>query len=135
MQSYDYANDCTDSQSAPLSRRCASESVVLLLVAHGANINKSSPPWLNKYKLLHIASATGLLATVQLLVDRGACVNSRDNQGRTPLHYAARHPENRLRWSENVEVVRFLLGMGRSPRTWIDEDDNQMSSRGKQMWN
>ena len=44
---------------------------------------------------------TGTLQTAQVLVERGAIINSADERGNTPLHGAAA--------AGNLEMIKFLL--------------------------
>jgi ankyrin repeat protein len=55
----------------------------------------------NGNDLLGMAAATGELASVRLLLDRGADVNRGNDHGWTPLHQAA--------YSNNIELARMLL--------------------------
>jgi ankyrin repeat protein len=66
------------------------------------------------------AAERGHVDTVKLLLERGAEVDSKDNDGRTPLSWAARRPE---------AVVKLLLergaeldskdNYGRTPLSWV----------------
>jgi cytohesin len=59
---------------------------------------------------LHHAVVQGDIELVKSLLKEGVSVNSRDNAGRTALHYAAGAKANRHRVSKgNVEVARLLL--------------------------
>lgn len=60
---------------------------------------------------LHVAAADGRLATVRLLVQRGANVNLIDRHGFTPLRDAIR--------GEHDDVVEFLRGHGAELRTTL----------------
>ena len=53
---------------------------------------------------LHDAAAFGRTRIVELLLDKGADVNVRNEGGETPLHYAARHG--------HTKVVEILLEHG-----------------------
>jgi ankyrin repeat protein len=69
-----------------------------LLIAKGANVDGVG----SRFPLM-AASRNGHLEMVQLLIDRGAQVNSRNVHG-TPLSYAAE--------ANRIEVMRFLLEKG-----------------------
>ncbi|RNJ59936.1 hypothetical protein D7B24_000653 [Verticillium nonalfalfae] len=56
---------------------------------------------------IHLAAAQGWLATVEWLIEIGADIFSRDNQGRTPLHTAAASMG-----IDSTAVVRFLVDKG-----------------------
>jgi L-ascorbate metabolism protein UlaG (beta-lactamase superfamily) len=45
---------------------------------------------------LHLASIKGYTAVVELLINRGMKVNAQDNDGRTPLYYAAKHGNQKI---------------------------------------
>jgi ankyrin repeat protein len=68
--------------------------------------SKLSPDWTNKNResLLAIAAALGNVETVRFLIERGANLNSQDDEGFTALMNAC---QNR-----HVEVVRMLAGKG-----------------------
>ncbi|WP_330359017.1 ankyrin repeat domain-containing protein [Mycobacteroides abscessus] len=53
---------------------------------------------------LHRQSVEFKLANVRHLIDSGADVNAKDDEGNTPLHFAATH--------DSAEVVRMLLDAG-----------------------
>jgi ankyrin repeat protein len=57
-------------------------------------------------EILRVASACGAFSTVQLLVQKGANVNSKDGNGRTSLHHALSHG--------HMEVADFLVSKGAS---------------------
>lgn len=60
--------------------------------------------------LLCYASMYRQPAAASLLVEAGANVNHRGSCGRSPLHYAAMHP--------NMDVVRLLLDCGAKRRSF-----------------
>ncbi|HEX5724697.1 MAG TPA: ankyrin repeat domain-containing protein [Longimicrobiaceae bacterium] len=66
---------------------------------------------------LHVAAWRARHATVRLLVERGAPVDARDGEGRTPLALAVRACVDSY-WSDrrSPESVRALLDAGASPR-------------------
>ena len=63
---------------------------------------------------LHGAAANGELATVQLLIDRGADVNARADNGQSPLHLCNSH----------LEVTKTLVDNGADPNARDGEHDN-----------
>ena len=63
--------------------------------------------------LLHLASYEGFLETTNMLLEYGATVNVRNNDGRTPLHCALA----RCARSQAVNVARLLLGQGADAET------------------
>jgi hypothetical protein len=64
--------------------------------------------WTDHYKngntLLHYAANRGYLDVVKLLLEKGAGVNSRNDDGRTPLHEAMSY--------RHYDVARFLIEKG-----------------------
>ena len=59
---------------------------------------------------LHEAALAGSTAVVQILLERGACIQSQDYKGQTPLHIAADHGfsetmEALLDWNANTEAI------------------------------
>lgn len=71
--------------------------VVRLLLARGADPNV--PAW--DGTPLHRASQSGRIEIVRLLVERGASIEVRDNQGRTPMDVAS--------GEQRDEIVKLLL--------------------------
>lgn len=96
------------------------ETIVQCLLDGGADpeIGHDS----NNYKALHIACSIGDLTVVQLLLDRGAKIDSNVENYSSPLF-------NALAW-ERPRVVRFLLEIGadaNAPRV-LDSDRTSSSS-------
>ncbi|KAJ3109587.1 hypothetical protein HDU96_007169, partial [Phlyctochytrium bullatum] len=71
------------------------------LLDQGAPINCERPA---RYGPLHCAALHGLVEIVRLLVERGANVDDRSFDGRTPLHQAAER--------SHVEIALELLACG-----------------------
>ncbi|PCI97013.1 MAG: hypothetical protein COB15_08590 [Flavobacteriales bacterium] len=71
------------------------------LLNNGAEINTTVSDSSKKRKLIHHASQKGYTELVQFLIDKGALVNDKDSDGKTPLWYAAE--EN------NYEVAKILI--------------------------
>jgi ankyrin repeat protein len=88
------------------------EFVARLLIEHGADVRKAYPVRMAKCTPLHLASANGLTATVQLLLDKGAKLEAKNEQGQTPLHYAVKPNRNRPRGRGNIKTVICLLENG-----------------------
>ena len=88
------------------------ELVARLLIEHGADVRKAYPLRMAKCTPLHVASANGLTGTVQLLLDNGAKVEAKDEQGQTPLHYAVKPNRFRPRERETIKTVICLLENG-----------------------
>jgi pectate lyase len=62
--------------------------ITKLLIIHGANVNAG------KWTALHVAVDFGWRDMAELLIAKGADVNAKSNNGRTPLHLAARYSTN-----------------------------------------
>ncbi|KAI7584206.1 hypothetical protein KC346_g18005 [Hortaea werneckii] len=92
---------------------CAAESVVELLLNHGAQAEVFGQ---DKTTPLMLARST---TVVRLLLKHGANVNATDNEGRTVLMYAV--------WKNHIDVVTRLL---------VEEnvDLSQTDSRSRNVW-
>ncbi|MCA9500732.1 MAG: ankyrin repeat domain-containing protein [Nitrospira sp.] len=86
---------------------------VRTLLQEGIDVNSTFP--IVQTRPLMVAAAFGHVDTVQVLLDAGADVNSKDLTGWTPLHAAA--------FKGNLEIVRLLLDRGAiaEPSTWFLE--------------
>ena len=75
-------------------------------LADGADVNAKDDDF--GWTALHIAAMSTIdeqLEIAELLISRGAEVNAKDNNGRTPLHEAARH-------SSAKEISALLIAKG-----------------------
>lgn len=57
--------------------------------------------------MLLTASKSGNLDYVKLAIAKGADINTKDEKGSTPLHWAT--------YYEHTEIIRFLLMQGANP--------------------
>lgn len=89
------------------------EETVKLLLDKGAEVQvrcteKLGLPWyfrghsINKLTALHLAAREGFLNIVELLLNRGADINSTDSLKEIPLHASVKHPS----------IVAYLLSKG-----------------------
>ena len=76
--------------------------VVQVLLEYGADVNSSDKD--DCATALHRASGCGEVATARVLLDHGADPTARDNNDRTPLHYAVE--------GNHAAVARVLLERG-----------------------
>ncbi|KAF8488030.1 ankyrin repeat-containing domain protein, partial [Russula emetica] len=83
-------------------------------VAQVLHRNKSSvePRGVHETTPLHSAALYGDLEMVQVLLDYGADVNSKDRPGNTPLDYASRSGH-----CDDARVARLLIAHGADPNT------------------
>jgi len=91
----------------------ASSEIVQLLLEHGAKID-------NEKQLLHNAVSTyfgrGMNeGTVLLLLKQGVSLEEKDEDGGTPLHWAAGSEGEGLHYLESKEMVHLLLKKGANP--------------------
>lgn len=82
--------------------------VIKLLLAKGADVNARSPS--EGLTPLHNAACANRTDLVQLFLDNGVDPNAKDNDGKTPLHVAARSTGE-----ETLYVIRALLANGANP--------------------
>ena len=92
-----------DGQLFAAAKQGDSARLGALLDAHPEKVAVRSEPY--QHTLLHAAAQAGQLATVNLLLERGADVNAREQGDNTyPMHWAAA--------AGSVEVVRRLIEAG-----------------------
>jgi ankyrin repeat protein len=80
------------------------------LIARGADVNIKLQQW--GMSLLHMAVAKGPQDIVLLLINKGARVNARDNNGRTPLHYLAGAQAQINKLVRDPDMVTILVNHG-----------------------
>jgi serine/threonine-protein phosphatase 6 regulatory ankyrin repeat subunit B len=80
-----------------------------ILIRRGAEVNTQS----GGMTPLHLASLNGMASVVTLLLEKGAKLNARDAQGKTPLAWAEGHgPEDLYVTGETKEVIKILIEHG-----------------------
>lgn len=82
------------------------------LLARGANVNQAARNALGVAPI-HSALASGDLALIRTLIERGANVNARQARGFTPLHEAA--------FSGRRDIAELLLARGADPGATNDD--------------
>lgn len=91
-----------------LSANAAEKFFFDLFMKHGANIDLCDD---NKLSTLHYALfGRGDISTLKILLDIGANINAKDNDGMTPLYIAVA--------KNNLEAVQFLLSQGADPNIY-----------------
>lgn len=116
--------------------------IAVSLIAKGADIDGKNP---KGETALHVAVSKGFLEFVKILIDNGANIHAKDVRGRRPLNLAARHnhaeivkllmecektkksqetsddlsPLYTAIWTGNTDVVKLLLGSGKSAQEKI----------------
>lgn len=105
-----------------------------LLIKYGANVNETTP---TGYSVLMNASERSdadiyeygvnsfQLHCIQLLIDNGADVNAKDENGKTPLMYACLHR------CESIEIVRLLLKNGANVNAKDNNDKTALDYASK----
>ncbi len=101
-----------------VAARSARVEATRLLIEFGANPNKlngkgNTPLWFAAHSPAQ--PATDRIAVMTLLLDAGADIHCRCEDGSTALHFAA--------WRGPIEVVEFLLSRG--ARSWVVDDSDQ----------
>ena len=57
--------------------------IMKTLISHGANIHSIAS---GKRSALHLAASSGNESAVNMLLEKGVCINLEDDDGRVPLH-------------------------------------------------
>ena len=74
-------------------------------ISKGADVNaKIKSEDYKGYTPLHLAAKNGHLEVVKLLIDKGAVVNAKDDDGKTPLHYASTAEVANLLFEKGADV-------------------------------
>lgn len=87
-------------------------SVTEMLLRFGVNVDETCDHNLTS---MFLAVHRNNYNMVGYLVSRGANPNHRDAMGRTPLHWAAAAPHERLEGGNRVKMVQMLLEQGADP--------------------
>lgn len=93
-------------------------SVTELLLKNGASVVDQCD---HKLTPLFLAILVNNQAMVGYLLSRRADINHQDEMGRTPLHWAAAAPHDKLEGGNRVRMVKFLLEQGAN-RDIVDND-------------
>lgn len=99
------------------------EEVAKLLIMKGADVRTYCEN--TRRTVLAIAEEKGLILVADLIIEKGADINSRDNVGATPLHIAA--------WNGQTELVKMLVSKGAD----VNAKDNQIKRDNRhtlRMW-
>lgn len=107
--------ECKTSQgitSLQLATYHGIEPVARYLIEHGADFRKRYRGQLSQRTALHVASSLGSTSIVQLLLDKGAEIDTRDKFNQTPLHWAVKVDGPGYTWTGNMHTVRLLLARG-----------------------
>lgn len=83
-----------------------------LLLEYGADVNETMDRFCVGATPLHVTSILGLTDTVKDLLSRGANVEARDSDNRTPLFWAVSTMHDCPKWRGRDEIVKMLLEHG-----------------------
>ena len=127
LLSQDVVVDLLDAEGAPhFARACAAEyplSWYRRLIDLGANVNRGD----KQGTPLHVAAARENLPLMELLVEAGARVDSRNARGQTPLIEAARLGKaNSVSWLlDQGAVPSSMDDRGRTAVDWAEEGNHR----------
>jgi ankyrin repeat protein len=88
-------------------------AVTEMLLRYGAKIDDT---YQHNLTSVFLAVHLNNLAMVGYLVSKGANINHQDDMGRTPLHWGAAAPHEKLVGGNRVKMVQFLLEQGADPK-------------------
>ena len=74
------------------------------------------------HTLLHVAAAGGHLKIMEMLIDAKANVAAKDDDGKTPLHFAARY--GRVDAITYLMQVAYDLAKAKTPHEKVESDGN-----------
>ena len=100
----DALNKYSDTPLSYVVKYKAGLSMAKLIVAHGANVNAQRGVIGWGESILHIAVQKKNLEMIKFLVDSGARINVRDDDGRLPIHRAV--------FDKNDDILEFLKKHG-----------------------
>jgi ankyrin repeat protein len=83
------------------------EPVAVLMIELGIPYRTEQPPYFGSWA--HLAAAWNLRKLIAALFDQGEDFNTRDNEGRTPIHIAITH-------TPKYSTISALLASGADPR-------------------
>ena len=88
---------CDNKGNTPLHLACQSQKEIVVL--HLVDKRRASVDTRNKLNgeaPIHVAAQSNSIKIVDILLERGANIESRDTSGCTPLHHAARCDQNAM---------------------------------------
>jgi cytohesin len=121
------ANSRDESGDTPLilAARMGNKDLCEVLIAGGAVLEAQG----QHGTALHEAAIGNHKDIAELLVNRGANVNSRDKSGNTPLYYASTFGQGRKRTNKNDwDIARLLVSRGANVNTKPGSDDTPLHS-------
>ena len=121
-----FANSKDQSGETPLilAARTGNKNLCEVLIANGADLEAQG-----QYgTALHEAAIANLKDIAELLINRGANVNAKDNSGYTPLYYASTFGPAGKRNKNDWDIARSLVSRGASVNTKPGSDDTPLHS-------
>lgn len=93
----------TDALHCVLCNSSANADIARLLIEHGADCKDYETP----YGPMFFAASFGTKAVVEVLIEKGARISTKNREGETPMDGAIQH--------KNHEVIKLLLAQGADP--------------------